>query len=119
MKKQPGIFLAIMILFLLIGDLQIPYYLANTDALHTIYRDLPGWYAIYAVLGLASNIAIIIGMWRLKKWAVYVLAGYFATKILFDMMYILPEKRAMVFATTVVGAILWAWAIYRKRADLK
>lgn len=117
MKKQPGIFLAIMILFLIIGDLQIPYYLANFDALHTIYRDIPAWYPIYAILGLISNVAIIIGMWRLKTWAIYVLAAYFASKILVDMVYILPDKRAMVFATTVGGAVLWAWAIYRKHAS--
>lgn len=112
--KKPGIFLTIMILFLIIGDLQIPYYLANTEALHTIYKDIPAWYPMYAVLGLASNIAIIIGMWRLKKWAIYVLAGYFASKILVDMVYIVADKRAMVFATTLAGAALWTLAIYRK-----
>lgn len=113
MKKQ-GIFLSVMILFLIIGDLQIPYYLANSDALHSIYKTVPSWYPTYAILGLASNIAIIIGMWRLKKWAAYLLIAYFASKLLVDFMYILPEKQLMVFATTMIGAALWAWAIRRK-----
>lgn len=103
-----------MILFLIIGDLQIPYYLANTDALHTVYSSVPSWYPVYALVGLASNIAIIVGMWRLKKWAAYVLVAYFASKLLVDALYILPEKQLMVFMTTIIGAALWFWAIHRK-----
>ncbi len=113
MKKQ-GIFLSVMILFLIIGDLQIPYYLANSEALKTLYTDVPGWYPVYAIAGLASNIAIIIGMWKMKKWAAYLLVAYFASKLLVDLMYIVPAKQTMVFATTVIGAGLWFWAIRRK-----
>src|SRR4029453_4624987 len=40
-KKQRGIFLNIMILLLIIGDLQIPYYLLNPDALKTVYSSIP------------------------------------------------------------------------------
>ena len=112
--KDRGIFLIIMILFLIIGDIQIPYYLANPDALKTIYSSVPSWYAIYAVLGLVSNIAIIIGMWRMKKWAVYLLMAYFASKMLVDFIYVLPAQEMVVFATTIVGAGLWSLAIYRK-----
>lgn len=115
MKKQPGIFLIVMILFLVVGDAQIPYYLANSNALHSVYRSIPSWYPVYAALGLASNIAIIIGMWRLKKWAIYLLAIYFISKILVDSIYIIPNKWAPVFITTLAGAAFWAWAIYRKR----
>lgn len=114
-QKKPGIFLTIMIALLIIGDVQIPYYLANPDALNTIYSSIPSWYPFYALLGLASNIAIIIGMWRMKKWAIYLLVAYFASKLLVDFIYILPDKQIMVFATTLVGAGLWFWAIYRKR----
>ena len=106
MKKQ-GIFLSVMILFLVIGDLQIPYYLLNQDQLRTIYSDIPSWYPVYAIAGLLSNIAIIIGMWRMKKWAVYVLGAYFASKILVDWVYILPDKQLLVSMTTLVGAGLW------------
>jgi hypothetical protein len=114
MKKQRGIFLIVMISLLIIGDLQVPYYLANPAALRTVYSSLPWWYAPYALLGLAINIAIIVGMWRMKKWAVYLLVAYFASKLLVDAIYILPTQRVAVFATTAVGAALWAWAIYRK-----
>jgi hypothetical protein len=92
-KKQRGIFLNIMILLLIIGDLQIPYYLLNPDALRTVYSSIPSWYPIYAVL-----------------------AAYFASKILVDLAYILPERQIAVFATTAIGAGLWFWAIYRKRS---
>ncbi len=112
--KQRGKFLIIMILFLILGDIQIPYYLVHSEALKTIYGSLPSWYPLYAVLGLASNVAIIIGMWKMKKWAVYLLIVYFVSKILVDYIYILPAKEMVVFATTVVGAGLWLWAIYRK-----
>jgi hypothetical protein len=115
LQKEPGIFLGFMILLLIIGDVQIPYYLANSDALKTIYSTVPSWYPLYAVLGLASNIAIIIGMWRMKKWAIYLLVAYFASKLLVDFIYILPDKQMVVLGTTVVGAGLWFWAIYRKR----
>ena len=50
-RKKQGIFLTVMILFLVIGDLQIPYYLANADALKTIYSSIPSWYPVYALLG--------------------------------------------------------------------
>lgn len=112
--KQRGIFLTIMILLLVLGDIQIPYYLANPDALNTVYSTIPSWYPLYAVLGLASNIAIIIGMWRMKKWSTYLLVAYFASKLLVDFIYILPAQQMVVFATTAVGAGLWSWAIYRK-----
>lgn len=112
--KKQGLFLTIMILFLIIGDLQIPYYLANRDALKTVYESIPSWYPIYAVAGLASNIAIIIGMWKMKKWAAYLLVAYFASKFLVDLMYVVPAKQTMVFVTTVVGGIFWFWAIRRK-----
>lgn len=103
-----------MILFLIIGDLQIPYYLANADALKTVYSTIPSWYPYYAVAGLASNVAIIIGMWRMKKWAAYLLVAYFASKFLVDLMYVVPEKQTMVFVTTVLGGIFWFWAVRRK-----
>ena len=112
MKK--GIFLSIMILFLIIGDLQIPYYLLNSEELKTVYKEIPSWYPWYAAAGLASNAAIIVGMWKMKKWAAYLLVAYFASKILVDLMYILPEKQAMVSATTLIGAGLWFWAVRRK-----
>lgn len=112
--KKQGLFLTIMILFLIIGDLQIPYYLANSDALKTVYSSIPSWYPIYAVLGLASNVAIIIGMWKMKKWAAYLLIAYFASKFLVDLMYVVPSKQTTVFATTVIGGILWFWAVRRK-----
>ena len=113
-EKQRGIFLTIMILLLVLGDIQIPYYLANPDALNTVYSNIPSWYPLYAVLGLASNIAIIIGVWRMKKWSVYLLVAYFASKLLVDFIYILPAQQMVVLATTAVGAGLWFWAIYRK-----
>ena len=113
-EKQRGIFLTIMILLLVLGDIQIPYYLANPDALNTVYSTIPSWYPLYALLGLASNIAIIIGMWRMKKWSTYLLVAYFASKLLVDFIYILPTQQLAVFATTAAGAGLWFWAIYRK-----
>lgn len=103
-----------MILFLIIGDLQIPYYLSNPDTLKTVYSSIPAWYPAYAIAGLVSNVAIIIGMWRMKKWAVYLLIAYFASKFLVDLMYVVPEKQLLVFVTTVVGGLFWAWAISRK-----
>ena len=112
--KKQGIFLSIMILFLIIGDLQIPYYLSNPDTLKTVYSSTPAWYPAYAIAGLVSNVAIIIGMWRMKKWAVYLLIAYFASKFLVDLMYVVPEKQLLVFVTTVVGGLFWAWAISRK-----
>jgi hypothetical protein len=113
-RKKQGIFLSVMILFLIIGDLQIPYYLANPDALKTIYSSVPTWYPVSAVVGLASNVAIIIGMWRMKKWAAWLLIAYFASKVFVDFMYVLPEKQALVCMTTVVGAGFWFWAVRRK-----
>jgi hypothetical protein len=113
-EKQRGIFLTIMILLLVLGDIQIPYYLANPDALNTVYSNIPSWYPLYALLGLASNIAIIIGMWLMKKWSTYLLVAYFASKLLVDFIYILPAQQMAVFATTAAGAGLWFWAIYRK-----
>jgi len=113
--NQRGIFLTVMILLLVLGDIQIPYYLANPDALNTVYSHIPSWYPLYALLGLASNIAIIIGMWRLKKWSIYLLVAYFASKLLVDFIYILPTQQMVVFATTAAGAGLWFWAIYQKR----
>jgi|GEM_PF-927689 len=113
-RVNQGIFLTIMILLLVLGDLQIPYYLLNPDALKTVYSSIPAWYPLYALAGLVSNIAIIIGMWRMKKWSAYLLVVYFASKILVDLIYILPDKQIAVFATTVVGAGLWFWATYRK-----
>jgi hypothetical protein len=113
-EKQRGIFLTIMILLLVLGDIQIPYYLANPDALNTVYSNIPSWYPLYALLGLASNIAIIIGVWRMKKWSIYLLVAYFASKVLVDFIYILPAQQMVVFATTAAGAGLWFWAIYRK-----
>jgi len=113
-KNRQGIFLSVMILFLIIGDLQIPYYLANADALKSIYSTIPSWYPVYALVGLASNIAIIIGMWRMKKWSAYLLVAYFASKFLVDLMYVVPEKQMLVFMTTLAGAIFWFWAIRRK-----
>jgi hypothetical protein len=113
-QKRQGIFLSIMILFLIIGDLQIPYYLANPEGLKTIYSIIPSWYSAYALLGLASNVAIIIGMWRMKKWAAWLLIAYFVSKVLVDFVYVLPEKQALVCITTIVGAGFWFWAVCRK-----
>jgi len=103
-----------MILFLVIGDVQIPYYVVNSAALHTIYSDIPSWYPLYAVLGLASNVAIIVGMLRMEKWAAYLLIAYFASKLLVDFIHVLPTQQMAVLATTVLGAGFWFWAIRRK-----
>ena len=114
MRVNQGIFLTIMILVLVLGDLQIPYYLLHPEALRTVYSSIPAWYPLYALAGLVSNIAIIIGMWKMKKWSAYLLIAYFASKILVDLIYILPDQQLTVFTTTVAGAGLWFWAIYRK-----
>ena len=113
--KRRGLFLNIMILTLVVGDLQIPYYLlVNPDALNSVYTTLPSWYPAYAVFGLALSISVIVGMWRMKRWAVYPLAVYFGTKIIADFAYTLPSAQLLVFATTAVGAALWFWAVARK-----
>ena len=103
-----------MIIFLVIGDVQIPYYLVNSNALKAVYGNLPPWYPLYVVFSLALNIAIIIGMWKMKKWSVYLLIVYFATKIPTELFMFRPVQQVATFATTLVGAGLWFWAIYRK-----
>ena len=114
MKKR-GLFLNLMILSLIVGDAQIPYYVfVNPAALNTVYTTLPSWYPAYALLGLGLSISVIIGMWRMKRWAVYPLAVYFATKVLWDFAYTLPSAQLLVLATTIVGAGLWFWAVARK-----
>jgi hypothetical protein len=112
--KQRGKFLTLMIIFLVIGDVQIPYYLVNSNALKAVYGNLPPWYPLYVVFSLALNIAIIIGMWKMKKWSVYLLIVYFATKIPTELFMFRPVQQVATFATTLVGAGLWFWAIYRK-----
>jgi hypothetical protein len=114
LKKHPGKFLTVMILFLIVGDIQIPYYLAHPDALSAIYGNLPSWYPLYAVLGLASNVAIIIGMWKFKKWAVYILIAYFISKVPSELFMFQPAQQMATLTTTVVGASLWFWAIKRE-----
>jgi len=113
-KKHPGKFLTIMILFLIIGDIQIPYYMANPDKLSAIYGSLPSWYPLYAGLGLLSNVAIIYGMWKFKKWAVYILIAYFASKVPSELFMFQPAQQMATMITTVVGAGLWFWAIKRE-----
>ena len=104
-----------MLLTLVVGDIQIPYFLwVDPSVLHSMYHNLPSWYPAYAVLGLASNIAIIIGIWKMKRWGAYLLALYFVAKAIPDMFYLVPDKMLPVFATTIIGAALWFWAIYRK-----
>jgi len=114
LKKQRGKFLTIMILFLVIGDIQIPYYLVHADALKAIYGNLPSWYPLYAILGLISNVAIIIGMWKMKKWAVYLLIAYFVSKVPSELFMFQPAQLMATAITTAVGAGLWFWAIHRK-----
>jgi hypothetical protein len=117
-KKQRGIFLNLMILLLIIGDLQIPYYLLNPRRVKNGIWQHSFMVSDLCRLGLISNIAIIIGMWKMKKvGAIYVLAAYFVSKILVDLAYILPDRQIAVFATTAIGAVLWFWAIYRKRSS--
>lgn len=113
-KKHPGIFLTIMILFLIIGDIQIPYYLLHPEALSAIYGNLPSWYPLYAILGLISNIAIIYGMWMMKKWSAYILLAYFLSKIPSELFIFAPAQQMATLVTTVVGAGLWFWAIKRE-----
>jgi hypothetical protein len=50
----------------------------------------------------------------MKKWAAYLLALYFISKAVLDYFFIQPHSTIAVFATTIVGAGLWFWAIYRK-----
>ena len=113
-RQQPGVFLTVMILTLIVGDIQIPYYLGHPDAVRAVYGNLPSWYPLYAVLGLASNIAIIIGMWKMKKWALYILIIYFASKVPTEFFMFHPAQQAATIVTTTVGAGLWFWAVYRK-----
>lgn len=114
MKKQRGKFLTIMIFFLVLGDIQIPYYLMNSDALKAIYGNLPSWYPLYAIFGLVLSIAIIIGMWKMKKWAAYLLIAYFASKVPSELFMFQPAQQMATVITTAAGAGLWFWAIRRK-----
>jgi hypothetical protein len=50
----------------------------------------------------------------MKKWSVYLLIVYFATKIPTELFMFRPVQQVATFATTLVGAGLWFWAIYRK-----
>lgn len=48
---------------------------------------------LYALFGLALSIAIIIGMWRMKRWSVYLLAAYFVSKAPTSSSCSIPPNR--------------------------
>jgi uncharacterized membrane protein (DUF2068 family) len=53
-------------------------------------------------------------MWKMKKWAAYLLIVYFAIKLPSEGFIFSPTQQMLDFATSVVGAGLWFWAVYRK-----
>ncbi|MCX6783800.1 MAG: hypothetical protein NT141_01895 [candidate division WWE3 bacterium] len=119
MKKQRGKFLTFMLVLAALGIIQTPYYLINTNALQLAYGNVPSWYPIYAVLGLGLGIGMIIGMWQLKKWAVYLLVASTTLTFLSQLFILKPAQQfaGVTYAMTIVSAGLWFWAISRKWAS--
>ena len=119
MKKQRGKFLTVMIVFAALGVIQTPYYLVNTNALQVAYGDVPSWYPIYAVIGLCLGTAMIVGMWQMKKWAVYMLVASSVLTFLSQLFILKPAAQVAgtTYAMSVISAGLWFWAISRKWAS--
>lgn len=115
MKKNRGKLLTVMIVLAAFGQLQSLYYLTNTNLVEQAYGTVPSWFSLYTLFGLLVGVASIVGIWLLKKWAVYLLA--FSTAMAFLMqLFVLKPVQAGQFAyyMTMVSAGLWFWAIYRK-----
>jgi hypothetical protein len=115
MKKERGKFLTAMLVLGAFGYLQSLYYLTNTNLVEQAYGTVPGWFPLYALISLAIGVAITVGIWMLKKWAVYLLA--FSTGMAFlTQLFILKPVQAgqLTYYMTMISAGLWFWAIYRK-----
>lgn len=115
MNKDRGKFLTLMLIFAAFGSLISLYQLTNTNALQQTYGPIPSWFTAYAILGSLAGVAVIIGIWMWKKWAVYLLAFSTAVTFLMQLFVLKPVQYGeFVYYMTIVSAGLWFWAIYRK-----
>ena len=115
MDKKRGKFLTVLVILGVIGLIQIPYYLVNTSTLSMIYGNVPTWYPLFAVFGLVWGAATFVGIWLMKKWAVYMLIFSTILTFLIQLVVLKPiPNPGMVYAMTMISAGIWFWAIYRK-----
>lgn len=124
MKKDRGIFLTIMLIFLLIALLKyipsLPKSIElqkNTEFINNLYINL---YIPFKYLRFSIALVSIWGMWIWKKWAVYL---FFIHNIVgFGMLFMaqqdkLPHLYQITIMSIVINILttgLWLWAIYRK-----
>lgn len=115
--KSRGVFLTLMLVFAAFGILSSLYYFTNTNAVAVAYGTVPSWYPIYMVVGLGLGVANVVGIWMWKKWAVYTIAASSVIALLMQLIILKPVQPgigAYAYFSSILGAGLWFWAIYRK-----
>lgn len=115
--KKRGIFLTLLLVFALYGDVRALITLTDTNSIQQVYGSIPAWYYSYAIFGLVLGVVNIVGVWMWKKWAIYSIAASSVIAVLMELFVLKPVQPIVgqiAVVLTIISAGLWFWAIYRK-----
>lgn len=115
----------LLILVLIIGFLTQVYaliFLFNWDAFQISYLEIPPWLWTYQFILTLLTIASLIGVWFLKKWAVFLSFAVGFIFILVELILVRPLQSLPLNLLNAVGIYVtivsvWFYVIFRQWRD--
>mgnify|MGYP001582633917 CR=1 FL=1 len=114
-KKRRGKLLTFYLILSSISLVSYPVVILNPQFSNATYNSIPSWYNLYQIALFTSGLVSIIGLWKWKKWAVYLFFGFIALSFLKNLILnpVIP-KGFFLIRWVLVAAIAY-WIISRKR----
>lgn len=129
MKKDRGKFLTILSVLAILGWLiSLPQLVNMNQTFAQLGINLPNWYMPYTLVAGLLQVFALIYIWQWKKLGVYLLFGIAAVAILVQVLGLNPLANnpkigtgfsQFAYIATLIGTLLWFWAIYRKWPNFK
>lgn len=115
--KDRGKLLTVMIILSVISLLFTLLAFSQPQILHTIYPQTPSWFSFYLIGGMVMGAVQLAGLWMMKRWAVYLLIFTSLLGIVIQLLFFnngSPQNATNIILSTLVGWLIWGWAISRK-----
>lgn len=113
--KKHGILLTIFMIVTGFGSVSSIVNL-NPATLRILYGEVQWWMYLYVIWGMVSSAIILFGIWKWKKWAIYVFVLNVIIALLMQI-FVLPNYANFSLITIVLSLVVsafWFWVIYRK-----
>ncbi|MEK7533714.1 MAG: hypothetical protein AAB600_00090 [Patescibacteria group bacterium] len=115
-SKDRGKFLSLLLALSFFGILASAPQAVDPDVMSRFHGMLPVWYRLWVTIYLVSQIVVLIGIWKRKRFAVYAFFLLSGIQVVLISTALKPiyDSHIIAIAVFAMWQGLWVWAIKRK-----